>query len=361
MASTFVSLSSSIACSPIPHAKSNPIFQVTRCSTSLKEVEFPSLSETSFSDGKRNKPIRGKKNKNKNNDKALVHTLAETFTYCIHKKQWLKALEFFDILREQPYYEPKEVTYVKLIVLLGKSGQPHCAHQLFDTIKEDGCETTGLYTALIAAYCRNYLIDEAFLVLDKMKNLPHCHPDVSTYSTLIKACVNALKFELVGFLSEDMAERSIMLNTVTQNIVLNSYANAAMFDQIEKLLSFMMESAACKPDVFTMNTVIGAFGKRGEIVMMEKWYERLCNFGVQPETYTFNILIGAYGKKRMYDKMSSVMQQMRKLQCQWTVATYNNVIEAFADVGDVKSMEHTFDQMHEEGLIRYTVRFEGLN
>ncbi|MED6211217.1 hypothetical protein PIB30_071592 [Stylosanthes scabra] len=261
------------------------------------------------------------------------------------------------MLREQPYYEPKEVTYVRLIVLLGKSGQPHRAHHLFDTIKEDGCETTGLYNALIAAYCRNNLIDEAFLVLDEMKNLPHCQPDVSTYSTLIKACVNALKFELVGFLYEDMAERSIVLNTATQNIVLNGYGNAATFDQMEKLLSCMMESTTCKPDVFTMNTVIGAFGKRGEIDMMEKWYDRLCNFGIQPETYTFNILIGAYGKKRMYDKMSSIMQHMRELRCQWTIATYNNVIEAFADVGDAKSMEHTFDQMHEEGLKADTKTF----
>ncbi|KAL6342593.1 hypothetical protein AAG906_012452 [Vitis piasezkii] len=43
----------------------------------------------------------------------------------------------------------------------------------------------------------------------------------------------------------------------------------------------------------------------GQTEIMEKWYEKFRNFGIEPETRTFNISIGAYGKKRMYDKMSS--------------------------------------------------------
>ena len=41
---------------------------------------------------------------------------------------------------------------------------------------------------------------------------------------------------------------------------------------------------------------------------------------------------------------------MRKLQFPWTTSTYNNVIEAFADVGDAKNMEYTFDQMRAEDM-----------
>jgi pentatricopeptide repeat protein len=80
------------------------------------------------------------------------------------------------------------------------------------------------------------------------------------------------------------------------------------------------------------------FGNKGHVDLMERWYEKFRNFGIEPETRAFNILIGAYGKKRMYDNMSSVMEYMRKLQFPWTTSTYNNVIEAFADVGDAKNM-----------------------
>lgn len=247
---------------------------------------------------------------------------------------------------------------MKLLLLLGKSGQPRRAHQLFDEMVEEGCEPTPeLYTALLAAYCRNDLIDEAFSILDKMKMLPLCQPDVFTYSTMLKACVDASRFDLVESLYEEMAERLITPNTVTQNIVLSGYGRAGKFDQMEKVLSGMLDNPGCKPDVWTMNIILSVFGNKGQIVMMERWYEKFCNFGIEPETRTFNILIGAYGKKRMYDKMSSVMEYMRKLQFPWTTSTYNNVIEAFADVGDAKHMEYTFDQMRAEGMKADTKTF----
>ncbi|TKY72967.1 Pentatricopeptide repeat-containing protein [Spatholobus suberectus] len=261
------------------------------------------------------------------------------------------------MLREQPYYQPREDTYMKLIGLLGKSGQPHRAHQLFNSIHEDGCESTKLYTALIAAYCQNNLIDEAFSILDEMRNFPRCRPDIFTYSTLIKAHVDALKFEMVELLYDEMAKRSIMPNTLTQNMVLSGYSKAGRFDQMERIVSSMTESTTCKPDVWTMNTIISVFGDKGQIDMMEKWYEKFCSFGIQPQSSTFNILIVAYGNKRMYDKMASVMQCMRKVKCPWTTSTYNNVIEAFAAVGDAENMECAFDQLCAEGLKADTMTF----
>ena len=102
------------------------------------------------------------------------------------------------MLKEQPFYQPKEGTYMKLLVLLGKCGQPQQARQLFDTMLEEGLQPTSeLYTALLSAYCRSNMIDEAFSVLDRMVVLPLCQPDVYTYSILIKACMDGFRFEMV--------------------------------------------------------------------------------------------------------------------------------------------------------------------
>lgn len=295
-----------------------------------------------------------KKMDRKNNAKAWANTVTESLSDLILKKQWLQALEVFEMLKEQPFYQPKEGTYMKLLVLLGRCGQAQRAQQLFDSMlgDDEGLEPTPqLYTALLAAYCRSGLINQAFAVLEKMKTHPLCQPDVYTYSILIKACIDACQFDLVESLYSQMAERSITPNTVTQNIVLSGYGKAGKFDQMEKVLSRMLENASeAKPDVWTMNTILSLFGNKGEIEMMERWYEKFRNFGIDPETRTFNILIGAYGKKRMYDKMSSVMEYMRRLSFPWTTSTYNNVIEAFSESGDAKHMEYTFDQMRAEGI-----------
>ncbi|GKU96114.1 hypothetical protein SLEP1_g9383 [Rubroshorea leprosula] len=379
MASPSLSFFSSLVSTPLAHRKTNTKHKVQVLNSRVflcelvtapsatpakkkhwKQGEYPGRSETSIPGYSKKTPIKNVKKKldRRNQANAWACTVTEALSDCIIKKQWLEALEVLDMLREQPFYQPKEGTYMKLLVLLGKSGQPRRAHQLFDEMVEEGCEPTPeLYTALLAAYCRSDLIDEAFSILDKMKMLPLCQPDVFTYSTLLKACVDASRFDLVESLYEEMAERLITPNTVTQNIVLSGYGRAGKFDQMEKVLSGMLDSPGCKPDVWTMNIILSVFGNKGQIVMMERWYEKFCNFGIQPETRTFNILISAYGKKRMYDKMSSVMEYMRKLQFPWTTSTYNNVIEAFADVGDAKHMEYTFDQMRAEGMKADTKTF----
>ncbi|XP_037494776.1 pentatricopeptide repeat-containing protein At3g06430, chloroplastic [Jatropha curcas] len=322
-----------------------------------KKGEFPGITETF---APRKQPIKNIKKKldKKSKAKAWVNTVTEALSDRIAKKQWLQALEVFEMLKVQPFYQPKEGTYMKLLVLLGRCGQAHRAHQLFDEMIQERLEPTPeLYTALLAAYCRNNLIDEGFSVLRQMQSLPRCLPDVYTYSTLLKACVDASRFELVETLYHEMDERLITPNTVTQNIVLSGYGKAGMYDQMEKVLSAMLDSKECKPDVWTMNIVLSVFGNKGQIDSMERWYEKFRNFGIEPETRTFNILIGAYGKKRMYDKMSSVMEYMRKLQFPWTTSTFNNVIEVFADVGDAKHMEYTLDQMRAEGMKADTKTF----
>ena len=183
-------------------------------------------------------------------------------------------LQVFEMLKEQPFYHPKEGTYMKLIVLLGRSGQAAQAHQLFDEMLQQGCQPTPeLYTALIGAYCRSSLLDEALQLLTDMKASPLCQPDVYTYSTIVKACVDAARFDLVDVMYKDMAERSRAPNTVTQNIVLSGYGKAGRLDDMEKVLSDMLNSTTCKPDVWTMNIILSLFGNRGQVESMEKWYE----------------------------------------------------------------------------------------
>ncbi|XP_020572472.1 pentatricopeptide repeat-containing protein At3g06430, chloroplastic-like [Phalaenopsis equestris] len=327
-----------------------------------KAGEFPGVSESSIV-GSLRPPIKNIKKKidDRRGAKAWACTVTEALSDRIQKKQWREALEVFEMLRAQSFYRPKEGTFMKLIVLLGKSGQAVSAGELFEIMLEEGIEpTSALYTALLAAFCRCNFIDEAFSILTKMKTLPLCQPDIFTYSTLLKACIESSRFELIDSLYQDMSERMIVPNTVTQNIVLGGYGKAGKFIEMEKVLTAMLESDTCRPDVWTMNIILGLFGTKGEIEMMEKWYENFRNIGIEPETRTLNILISAYGRNKMYDKMTSVMEYMRKLAFPWTTSTYNNIIEAFASVGDAKSIEYAFVQMQAEGMKADTNTFRYL-
>ncbi|KAL0417466.1 UNVERIFIED_CONTAM: Pentatricopeptide repeat-containing protein, chloroplastic [Sesamum radiatum] len=286
-----------------------------------------------------------------NSKKLLPRTVLEALHERITALRWESALKVFDLLREQLWYRPNSGLYIKLIVMLGKCKQPEKAHTLFQAMIDEGCVVDcEAYTALMSAYSRSGLFDKAFYILEKMKTISDCQPDVYTYSILIKSCLQVNDFSKVHSLLSDMEIQGIKPNTITYNTLLDAYGKAKKFIEMESLLVQMLRQRECQPDVWTMNSSLRAFGGSGQIEMMEKCYEKFQRAGIEPNIKTFNVLLDSYGKTGNYEKMSSVMQYMQKYHFSWTLVTYNIVIDAFGRAGDLKQMEFLFRLMQSERI-----------
>ncbi|KAF5741268.1 putative Pentatricopeptide repeat-containing protein [Tripterygium wilfordii] len=297
------------------------------------------------------KVIIEKKRGPNNSKKLLPRTVLEALHERITALRWESALKVFELLREQLWYEPNSGVYIKLFVMLGKCKQPEKARELFHLMIDEGCDVSQeSYTALLSAYSRSGLFDEAFMLLEEMKNTPDCMPDVHTYSILIKSCLQVFAFDKVQALLSDMASNRIRPNTVTYNTLIDAYGKAKLFLQMESTLVKMLSERGCEPDVWTMNSTLRAFGNSGQIEMMERCYDKFQGAGIQPNIKTFNILLDSYGKVGNYEKMGSVMEFMQKYHYSWTIVTYNVVIDAFGRAGDLKQMEYLFRLMCSERI-----------
>ncbi|CAI9107428.1 OLC1v1006778C1 [Oldenlandia corymbosa var. corymbosa] len=286
-----------------------------------------------------------------NSKKLLPRTVLEALHERITALRWESALKVFELLREQIWYKPSAAMYIKLMVMLGKCKQPEKASSLFQLMIEEGCVVnTEAYTALLSAYSRSGNFEKAFSLLEEMKYTPHCQPDVFTYSILIKSVVEVFDFNKVEALLDDMASQGIRPNTVTYNTLIDAYGKAKRFVEMESTLIEMLRQKNCKPDVWTMNSTLRAFGGSGQIEMMEKCYEKFQSSGIEPNIKTFNILLDSYAKSENYEKMSAVMEYMQKYLFRWTLVTYNIVIDAFGRAGDLKQMEFLFRLMQSEGI-----------
>lgn len=143
----------------------------------------------------------------------------------------------FELLREQLWYRPNTGIYIKLIVMLGKCKQPERAHSLFQAMIDEGCIINHeSYTALAAAYSRSGLFDQAFSLLDKMKLTDGCHPDVQTYSILIKSCLQFFEFDKVQILLSDMKSCGIQPNAVTYNTLVDAYGKAGRYQSFGAII-----------------------------------------------------------------------------------------------------------------------------
>ncbi|KAK1268912.1 Pentatricopeptide repeat-containing protein [Acorus gramineus] len=286
-----------------------------------------------------------------NSKKLLPRTVLEALHDRIAALQWDSALKVFELLREQIWYTPNSGIYIKLMVMLGKCKQPQKAQWLFKSMIDDGLIVNReSYTALISAYSRSGLFDQAFSLLNQMKNTVGCDPDVYTYSILIKSCMHVHEFDKAEALLSDMASMGIKPNTITYNTLIDAYGKAGRFALMESTLVEMLKEKDCKPDVWTMNSTLRAFGGNGQIETMEKCYDKFQSAGISPNIKTFNILLDSYGKAGSYLKMSAVMEYMQKYYFSWTIVTYNVVIDAFGRAGDLRQMEYIFRLMRSEGV-----------
>ncbi|XP_006280306.2 pentatricopeptide repeat-containing protein At5g48730, chloroplastic [Capsella rubella] len=289
--------------------------------------------------------------KKKGSKKLLPRTVLESLHERITALRWESALQVFELLREQLWYKPNVGIYVKLIVMLGKCKQPEKAHELFQAMINEGCVVNHeVYTALLSAYSRSGRFDDAFTLLERMKSSHNCQPDVHTYSILIKSFLQVFAFDKVQDLLSDMRRQGIRPNTITYNTLIDAYGKAKMFVEMESTLIQMLGEDDCKPDSWTMNSTLRAFGGNGQIEMMENCYEKFQSSGIEPNIRTFNILLDSYGKSGNYKKMSAVMEYMQKYQFSWTIVTYNVVIDAFGRAGDLKQMEYLFRLMQSERI-----------
>lgn len=111
--------------------------------------------------------------------------------------------------------------------MLGKCKQPEKAHTLFQAMIDEGCVVDReAYTALMSAYSRSGLFDKAFSILEQMKKISECQPDVFTYSILVKSCLQVYDFGKVQSLLSDMEMQGIKPNTITYNTLIDAYGKA---------------------------------------------------------------------------------------------------------------------------------------
>ncbi|KAL0333079.1 UNVERIFIED_CONTAM: Pentatricopeptide repeat-containing protein, chloroplastic [Sesamum calycinum] len=239
--------------------------------------------------------------------------------------------------------------------MLGKCKQPEKAHTLFQAMIDDGCVVDReAYTALMSAYSRSGLFDKAFYILEKMKTISDCQPDVYTYSILIKSCLQVNDFGKVQSLLSDMEIQRIKPNTITYNTLLDAYGKAKRFIEMESLLVQMLRQRECQPDEWTMNSSLRAFGGSGQIEMMEKCYEKFLRAGIEPNIKTFNILLDSYGKTGNYEKMSS--SERIKPNC----VTLCSLIRAYGNDGKAEKIAAVIRFIDNSDVMLDTVFFNCL-
>ncbi|KAK6163688.1 hypothetical protein DH2020_000552 [Rehmannia glutinosa] len=288
------------------------------------------------------------KKKGNNSKKLLPRTVLEALHERITALRWESALKVFELLREQLWYRPNSGIYIKLIVMLGKCKQPEKAHILFQAMIGEGCVVDReAYTALMSAYSRSGLLDKAFLILEQMKKIPNCQPDVFTYSILIKSCLQVYDFGKATRVStrrldHELHTQSFWWQRTNRNDgkVLRKVSerrHRTKHQNVQHTLRFLRQNRKLRKmsavmqymqkyhfswTLVTYNIVIDAFGRAAVLRFVD-------NSDVMLDTVFFNCLVDAYGMMGCFSEMKGVIEMMKRRGCKPDKITYRTMIKAY--------------------------------
>jgi pentatricopeptide repeat protein len=105
-------------------------------------------------------------------------------------------------------------------------------------------------------------------------------------------------------------------------------------DEMENALSNMLDSEKNVPNIYTMNSILWAYGNHGRVGAMVKWYSELQLMGVEPDT-GHSV---SYGKVNMLERMMLVLKYMKYMKRRFfspSAATFNIIMECFGRASNI--------------------------
>lgn len=275
---------------------------------------------------------------------------------------WQCTLELFSWSKKQRWYRPNSRLYTRLIGFLGREGQVRHATLLFQEMLLEKCQVDQYtYTALVNAYGKGRMFEEALAVFNHMKECPepNCQPNAVTCNALIDALVKAGRYDQAIETFMDMRngtnglEHGCKPNVITYNILIDALCREGMVDIGIRVLQSMREGEPdqrVSPNSATYNTVIDACGKVGLYEKAEDLLENMVQHSVEPDHITYTALIHSYGKAGLWESAENTFKGMKGTKVTLDVMAYTAMIDAYAKEGLFKKAEELFKAMQHSGI-----------
>ena len=109
-----------------------------------------------------------------------------------------------------------------------------------------------------------------------------------------------------------------------------------------------MRSVGLSPDLFTYNTLICGYSRKGDVDMAKVVLDRAVEEGFPPDVHTYSSYLNALAKNGDYEKARSIVETMwqsSSLLARPNAWSYSALIESHLTGGDTRGAEEAFEEM----------------
>uniref|UniRef100_J3NE62 Smr domain-containing protein n=2 Tax=Oryza brachyantha TaxID=4533 RepID=J3NE62_ORYBR len=239
-------------------------------------------------------------------------------------------------------------------------GRSDLARRAFDAGVAGGYgNTVFAHSALISAYARSGLANEAMGVLELMKGAG-LRPTTVSYNAVIDACGKGgvdLRFTLGYF--RQMLKDGLCPDRKTFNSLLAACSRAGHLEDARAVFDEMIHLGIGR-DIYTYNTFIDAICKCGNMELAMQVLLDMEAKGVKPNVVTYSTLIDGYSKLEKYEEALKLCEKMKSLRIQLDRVCYNTLLAIYVKTGKYTEIANVCDEMEELGIEKDTVTYNSL-
>lgn len=243
--------------------------------------------------------------------------------------------------------EPTNYTYGCMFDTLVSNGRMEEGISLFNSSLKKGRKASTIqYSILIKGCAQNKQVNEALALYEDMKARQiSCNKVI--YNTLINTCTSAGNLAKAEEIMANMKESPhFHPDVITYSTVMKGYCSQGRAGRAFELFN-EMESLNIQPDAIVFNTLLEGCAKQMQVKTAEEVFQKMLERGISPSSFTLTILIKLYGKTNRFQKALQLADELpNEFGFEADAYVYTALIAACLTNGDINRALHYFEAIN---------------
>eukprot|EP01018_Ginkgo_biloba_P001571 Gb_40472 [translate_table: standard] len=237
-----------------------------------------------------------------------------------------------------------------LVDMYAKCGSVEHARNLFDKMPQRDVVS---WNAMIAAYMRHGLSEEALTVFEQMKMIG-IQPNQFTFSSILPACANLAALEQGLEIHDEIIRSGFQSDVAVGNALVDMYAKCGIINKARDLFDKMDQR-----NVVSWTTMIAGYAQNGHGEEALKLFRQMRLAGVKPNLKTFASVLPACANLAALEHGMEIHEHLLRSGFQSDVFVESALVDMYAKCGSIEKARILFDNMHERNAISWTAMIGG--
>jgi len=231
----------------------------------------------------------------------------------------------------------KEGFVARIINLYGRAGMFEHAQKVFDEMPERNCKRTVLsFNSLLNACVNSKKFDLVEGIFKELSGKLSIEPDIASYNTVIKGlCGNGSLTEAVALIDE-IESKGLKPDNFTYNVLLHESYSKGHFEKGEEIWGRMVEKSVPR-DIRSYNAKLLGSALVMKSEEMVTLFDELKGNGIKPDVFTFTAMVRGFAGEGKVDEAKMWYKEMEKNGCRPMKYIFTSLLPAMCKTGDLES------------------------